>query len=211
MTELQTIADHVIAGRADETGRLVRAAVDEGTDARTILEQGLIAGMAVVGARFRANEIFVPEVLVAARAMKTGLEILEPIFSASGVEPVATVVLGTVKGDIHDIGKNLVAMMLRGAGFRVIDIGVNVPLPRFVEAVQQHQPQIVGMSALLTTTMGQMPINVKGLREAGFSGKIMVGGAPVTAEFAQKSGADGYGSSAPDAVEQALRLVGAAA
>ncbi len=211
MTELQAVADHVIAGRAEETGRLVRAAVDEGMDARTILEQGLIAGMAVVGARFRANEIFVPEVLVAARAMKTGLEILEPIFSASGVEPVATVVLGTVKGDIHDIGKNLVAMMLRGAGFRVIDIGVNAPLPKFVEAVKQHRPQIVGMSALLTTTMGQMPLNVKGLRDAGYAGKIMVGGAPVTADFAQKAGADAYGSSAPDAVEQALRLVGAAA
>ena len=211
MTELQTIADHVIRGRADETGSLVRGALAEGVEARTILEQGLIAGMAVVGARFRANEIFVPEVLVAARAMKTGLEILEPIFSASGVEPVATVVLGTVKGDIHDIGKNLVAMMLRGAGFRVIDIGVNAPLPKFLEAVQQHKPEIVGMSALLTTTMGQMPINVKGLREAGYAGKIMVGGAPVTAEFARKAGADGYGSSAPDAVEQALRLVGAAA
>ena len=211
MIDLQDIASHVIAGHADETGRLVHSALDEGIDASAILERGLIPGMAVVGTRFRANEIFVPEVLVAARAMKTGLELLEPIFSASGVQPLGTIVLGTVKGDIHDIGKNLVAMMLRGAGFRVIDIGVNVPLPKFVEAVKQHQPQIVGMSALLTTTMGQMPINVKGLREAGFAGKIMVGGAPVTAEFAQKVGADGYGSSAPDAVEQALRLVGAAA
>ena len=210
MIELQAIASHVIAGHADETGRLVRSALDEGIDAPTILESGLIAGMAVVGTRFRANEIFVPEVLVAARAMKVGLELLEPIFSASGVEPTGTVVLGTVKGDIHDIGKNLVAMMLRGAGFHVVDLGVNVPLQKFLDAVAQHRPEIVGMSALLTTTMGQMPVNVRGLRDAGFGGKILVGGAPVTAEFADRAGADGYGASAPDAVEQALRLVGAA-
>ncbi len=209
MTDLQAVASAVIAGRADETGKLVRSALDEGVDASTVLESGLIAGMAVVGARFRANEIFVPEVLVAARAMKTGLELLEPIFSASGVEPTGTVVLGTVKGDIHDIGKNLVSMMLRGAGFRVVDLGVNVPLQKFIEGVGQHRPEIVGMSALLTTTMGQMPINVKGLREAGYTGKIMVGGAPVTADFAERAGADAYGASAPDAVEQALRLVGA--
>ena len=211
MVDLEQLAQQVIGGRADETGRLVKQALDEGMDAQTVLERGLIAGMAVIGMRFRANEIFVPEVLVAARAMKAGLELLEPVFAASGVQPLGTVVLGTVKGDIHDIGKNLVGMMLRGAGFRVIDLGVNVPQPKLLEAVAQHSPEIVALSALLTTTMGQMPLNIRALREAGYAGKIMVGGAPLSQEFAEKAGADAYGANAPDAVEQALRLIGAAA
>jgi len=167
--------------------------------------------MTVVGIRFRENEIFVPEVLVSARAMKAGLAHLEPIFSASGIPPVGTCVIGTVKGDIHDIGKNLVAMMLRGAGFRVIDLGVNVPTQKFLDAIVEHRPQVVGMSALLTTTMGQMKVNIEAFRAAGVDVRVMVGGAPVSAEYAAGIGADAHGANATEAVEHAVRLVSAAA
>lgn len=207
MAEFERIAEGVVAGAAEEVGRRVAAALAAGAPAQEILERGLIAGMAVIGARFRDNEIFVPEVLVAARAMQAGLELLEPVFSARGIEPVGTVVLGTVRGDIHDIGKNLVAMLLRGAGFRVLDLGVNVPTQAFLDAVVQHRAELVGMSALLTTTMGQMRLTIAAIRAAGLPVRVLVGGAPVSAEFAAEIGADGYGASAPDAVEQALRLL----
>ena len=207
MADLQQIAQHLIDGHADDVSRLVRDALDEGVAAETILEQGLIAGMTVVGVRFRNNEIFVPEVLVSARAMKAGLAHLEPIFSACGIPPVGTFVIGTVKGDIHDIGKNLVGMMLRGAGFRVIDLGVNTTTQKFVDAINEHQPQIVGMSALLTTTMGQMKINIDAFRAAGFDIKVMVGGAPVSVEYAERIGADAHGANATEAVEKALQLI----
>ena len=208
MADLQQIATDVIEGHADAVDRGVRAALAAGVGAQTILDEALTAGMAVVGARFRANEIFVPEVLIAARALKAGLAHLEPIFTASGIPRVGTVVLGTVKGDIHDIGKNLVGMMLQGAGFKVVDLGVNVPAESFLKAIREHQPQIVGMSALLTTTMGAMATNIAALRASGADVKVLVGGAPVNAEFAQRIGADGYGANATDAVTQALRLVG---
>jgi 5-methyltetrahydrofolate--homocysteine methyltransferase len=207
MADLQRIAQHLIDGAADDVSRLVLDALGEGVAAETILEEGLIAGMAVVAVRFRDNEIFVPEVLVSARAMKAGLAHLEPIFSAAGTPPVGTFVIGTVKGDIHDIGKNLVAMMLRGAGFRVIDLGVNASTEKFLGAIAEHQPQIVGMSALLTTTMGQMKINIEAFRAARLAVKVMVGGAPVSAEYADRIGADAHGANAAEAVEKALLLV----
>jgi 5-methyltetrahydrofolate--homocysteine methyltransferase len=207
MVDLQLIAQHLIDGHADDVSRLVREALDEGVPAETILEDGLIAGMTVVGIRFRDNEIFVPEVLVSARAMKAGLAHLEPIFSASGIPPVGTVVIGTVKGDIHDIGKNLVGMMLRGAGFRVVDLGVNTATQKFLDAIAEHRPQIVGMSALLTTTMGQMKLNIDAFRAAGLEVRVMVGGAPVSVEYAARIGADAHGANATEAVEKALQLV----
>lgn len=207
MTDFDGIARNVIDGKHLEVDRLVKEALAEGTEATTVLEKGLIAGMRVVGERFARNEIFVPEVLVSARAMKAGLAHLEPIFSECGIEPVARVVLGTVKGDIHDIGKNLVGMMLRGAGFEVIDLGVNTKLEAFLEAIHAHRPAIVGMSALLTTTMGQMKVNIDAFRAARLDVKVMVGGAPVSEEYARKIGADGWGKNAPEAVERALALV----
>lgn len=211
MADLQQLAQHLIDGHADEVSRLVLEALGEGVPAETILEQGLIAGMTVVGVRFRDNEIFVPEVLVSARAMQAGLAHLEPIFSACGIPPVGTFVIGTVKGDIHDIGKNLVGMMLRGAGFRVVDLGVNVTVQKFLDAIAEHQPQIVGMSALLTTTMGQMRLNIDAFRAAGLAVKVMVGGAPVSVEYAERIGAHAHGANATEAVEKALQLVSATA
>lgn len=208
MEPLEQIAQAVIRGEAAEVDRQVQAALEAGIAADVILDRGLTAGMAEIGRRFRANEIFVPEVLVAARAMKAGLAHLEPIFAETGVAPAGTCVLGTVQGDIHDIGKNLVAMMLRGAGFRVIDLGVNVPPRAFVAAVAEHAPEIVGLSALLTTTMVQMRPTIEAVRAASPAVRIMVGGAPVTAAFADEIGADAWGANAAEAVDHALRFIG---
>lgn len=209
MTTTQRIADAVVAGHAGDVDAFVREALAAGLPAETILDEGLIAGMAVVGARFRENEIFVPEVLVSARAMKAGLALLEPVFAACGAPSAGTCVIGTVRGDIHDIGKNLVAVMLRGAGIRVVDLGVNVPPQRFVEAAREHDAALVALSALLTTTMGQMRGVVDALRAAALPVRVLVGGAPVTAEFARQVGADDYAPNAPEAVDAALRLLAA--
>jgi 5-methyltetrahydrofolate--homocysteine methyltransferase len=209
MVDFHTLAQHLIDGHADDVAALTRQALAEGVAPADILEQGLIAGMRVVGERFRDNIIFVPEVLVAARAMKAGLAHLEPILAACGIAPVGTFVIGTVKGDIHDIGKNLVGMMLRGAGFRVIDLGINTPLSRFLAAIEEHEPHIVGMSALLTTTMGQMKLNIEAFHKAGLFDRlrVMVGGAPVSEEYARSVGAHGYGKDATSAVARALELL----
>ncbi len=209
MVDLDALARHLIDGHAAEVAALTRQALDEGRAPADILQHGLIAGMRVVGERFRDNVIFVPEVLVAARAMKAALAHLEPVLAACGIQPAGTVVIGTVKGDIHDIGKNLVAMMLRGAGFRVIDLGINTPLPKFLDAIAEHRPDIVGMSALLTTTMGQMKSNIEAFRAAGLPWpmKVMVGGAPVSEDYARAAGADGYGRDATSAVARALELL----
>ncbi len=205
------ISSAVIGGRSSDVTSLVQRALDEGKDAADILEYGLIAGMTVVGVRFRNNDIFVPEVLVAARAMKSGLTLLEPIFANQGVMPAGTVVIGTVKGDIHDIGKNLVATMLRGAGFKVIDLGINVAADTFCDAVLEHQPDVLALSALLTTTMPQMRVTIEALHARGLRVPVIVGGAPLTDEFAESIGADAYGKTATDAVEIALRYVEEAA
>ncbi|MDZ7330704.1 MAG: corrinoid protein [candidate division KSB1 bacterium] len=211
MELLQQIANSVITGKANETETLVKQALDANIPVRDILNQGLIAAMDVVGTKFKNNEFYVPEVLIAARAMKAGMKLLKPRFAESGVASIAKLALGTVKGDLHDIGKNLVAMMLEGAGFEIIDLGVDVAPEKFVQAVRQSQAQVVGMSALLTTTMLNMKATLQALKDEGLrdSVKVIIGGAPVTQSYADEIGADGY---APDAatavtvVKQLLKL-----
>ena len=207
---MQETAYALITGDQHAVDRLTRQALDDGFEANTVLDDGLISGMAIVGVKFRDNIIFVPEVLVAARAMKAGMFHLEPILSASGIEPVGTVIMGTVKGDLHDIGKNLCIMMLRGSGFVVHDLGVDTKPDEFIDAVVEHDAKVVGMSALLTTTMPNMGRTIDAFEDAGLREmvKIMVGGAPVTQEFADDMGADGYGKDAIACVEKAKELVG---
>ena len=206
---MQQISYHLIVGDHHEVDRLTVQALDSGFEANTILDDGLIAGMALVGIKFRDNIIFVPEVLVAARAMKSGMAHVEPILSASGVEPLGTVIMGTVKGDLHDIGKNLCIMMLRGTGFTVHDLGVDTKPEEFMDAVMEHGAQLLGMSALLTTTMPNMGKTIEAFEEFGMRDqvKIMVGGAPLTQEFADDMGSDGYGKDAMACVELAARLL----
>ena len=207
---MQEISHCLIIGSHHEVDRLTRQALDDGFPANTILDDGLIAGMAVVGIKFRDNIIFVPEVLVAARAMKAGMAHIEPILSESGVEPLGTIVMGTVKGDLHDIGKNLCNMMLRGAGFVVHDLGVDTSPDEFIDAVVEHEAEVLGMSALLTTTMPNMGRTIDAFEENGLRDmvRIMVGGAPLTQEFADDFGADGYGKDAMECVDLAKRFLG---
>ena len=207
---MHQIAYDLIVGHNHEVDRLTREALESGFSANTILDDGLIAGMAIVGIKFRDNIIFVPEVLVAARAMKAGMVHLEPILSASGIRPVGTVVMGTVKGDLHDIGKNLCIMMLRGSGFTVHDLGVDTKPEEFIDAVLENEAQVLGMSALLTTTMPNMGRTIQAFEDAGLRDevRIMVGGAPLSQEFADDMGADGYGRDAMDCVALAKRLLG---
>jgi len=207
---MHDIAYHLIVGKHTEVDRLTKEALDDGFHANTILDDGLIAGMAIVGIKFRDNIIFVPEVLVAARAMKAGMTHIEPILSASGIEPMGTVVMGTVKGDLHDIGKNLCIMMLRGAGFVVHDLGVDTKPDEFIDAVMEHGAEVLGMSALLTTTMPNMGKTIEAFEEAGLRDtvKIMLGGAPLTQEFADDMGADAYGGNAIACVDLAKGFIG---
>jgi len=210
MADLQGLADAIIRGKAPEATALTKGALDEGTPPEVVLREGLIAGMKVIGIRFRQNEIFVPEVLIAARAMKAGMAVLEPILTACGIEPIGTVVMGTVKGDLHDIGKNLVGMMLKGAGFRVVDLGVNVSWEKFHEAVEKNGAVLMGMSALLTTTMPYMVTVIPKMKESGLYQrcKTFVGGAPVTQAFADEVGAHGWAKDAAAAVTKARELTG---
>ena len=206
---MQEMAYELIVGNNTEVDRLTQEALAEGFTANQLLDDGLLNGMAIVGVKFRDNLIFVPEVLVAARAMKAGMVHIEPILSASGVEPAGTIVMGTVKGDLHDIGKNLCIMMLRGAGFVVHDIGVDSSPEDFVEAFEEHSAQVIGMSALLTTTMPNMGRTIATFEDLGIRDevRIMVGGAPVTQDFADEMGADAYGDNAVDAVDKAKELI----
>ena len=206
---MQEISYQLIIGQNIEVDRLTQEALAGGFDANTIMDDGLIAGMAIVGIKFRDNIIFVPEVLVAARAMKAGMAHIEPILSASGIEPIGTVVMGTVKGDLHDIGKNLCIMMLRGAGFVVHDLGVDTQPDEFIDEVVDKEADILGMSALLTTTMPNMGRTIEAFEEAGLRGevRIMVGGAPLSQEFADDMGADGYGKDAIACVDLAKEFV----
>ena len=206
MVDLNALAESVIKGDRNTAATLTQKALDEGAIPKDVLEKGLIAGMAVIGKRFKANEVYVPEVLIAARAMKAGMAILEPKLKASGVQPTGRVVLGTVKGDLHDIGKNLVGMMLQGAGFEVIDIGTDVPAEKFVEAIKKSGAKVVAMSALLTTTMPQMPEVLKAIKGAGLNVRTMIGGAPVTEAYASEIGADGYAPDAASAADLAKTL-----
>lgn len=207
MADLKALADSIIKGDQSAAVELTRAALDGGTEAKSVLNDGLIAGMDVIGARFKKNEVYIPEVLISARAMKSAMEILEPELAKAGVKPVGKFLIGTVQGDLHDIGKNLVGMMLKGAGFKVIDIGIDAPPEKFVEQAKETGVSLIGMSALLTTTMPGLDKTVNALRDAGIAAKVMVGGAPVTQAYAEKIGADGYSADAASAVDVAKSLL----
>ena len=206
---LKQIYQGVLDGDRDMVTTGVQAALDEKVTAEAILKQSMMTAMAEVGQLFEDGEYFVPELLVAARAMQGGLDMLAPFLLAEAVEPVGKVVTGTVKGDLHDIGKNLVGIMMKGAGFEIIDMGTDVSPEKFVEAVKESGAQVIAISALLTTTMANMPITIKAFEEAGLRNavKIMVGGAPVTEEYAKKIGADGYAPDASQAAKVALAFV----
>ena len=210
MEELfEKMAEVLIAGKMDEVKSLTQEALDKGAAARDVLDKGLLAGMDVVGQRFKAGDMFIPEVLLCARCMHGAMDILNPLLSEGDAAGVGTYLIGTVEGDLHDIGKNLVSMMLEGAGFQVIDLGTNITAQQFVDAVKEHQPDILGMSALLTTTMPRMEETIQALKEAGIRDqvKIMAGGAPVTQDFVDKIGGDAYGANAASATEKAKELV----
>lgn len=209
MADLNAIAENIISGKAQEVENLVQEALDEDTPVGDILNKGLIAGMNVVGEKFKNNEFYVPEVLIAARAMKGGMTLIRPLLAESGIEPTGTVAIGTVQGDLHDIGKNLVSMMFEGAGFEVIDLGIDVSPEKFVETIKEKEPQIVAMSALLTTTMPSMKTTLDAIKEAGLidSVKTIIGGAPVTQQYADEIGADGYARDAASGAETGKELI----
>jgi 5-methyltetrahydrofolate--homocysteine methyltransferase len=206
---LELLTEAIKAGKRKDAKAATEAAIAAQTPPEDILA-ALGAGMDDVGKRFKANEIFVPEVLVAARAMQTSMVLLEPLLVDSGIQPEFTVVIGTVDGDLHDIGKNLVAMMLKGANFKIVDLGTNVAADTVVEAAETHQAHLIALSALLTTTMPAMRETVAKIRAKGLAAKVMVGGAPITQHFADEIGADGFASDAASAVDLARQLVAAA-
>jgi 5-methyltetrahydrofolate--homocysteine methyltransferase len=209
MVSLQELSNNVISGDAPKTEELTKQAIDEGCEPAKILNDGLIAAMSIVGEKFKKNEFYVPEMLISARAMKAGLKILKPSLVDTGVKPIGTFVVGTINGDLHDIGKNLVAMMMEGAGFEVVDLGVDVTSESFVEAAKKHNAQFVGLSALLTTTMVNMKKVVELFQSEGLrdSVKILVGGAPLTQNYADEIGADGYAADAGSIVDLAKELI----
>jgi len=208
--DLKEIAKNLIKGNAATVEELTRIAINQGIAPQKILDEGLIAGMDTVGRKFKANEIYIPEVLVSAKAMYAGMNVLKPLFVEAGVQYVGKLVIGTAMGDLHDIGKNLVSVMMEGAGFEVIDLGVDISPKKFVGAVKEHNPKIVGMSALLTTTMLSMKDTIEALEHENLRDKviIMVGGAPVTQSYADEIGADGYADDARTAIEKAKELLG---
>jgi 5-methyltetrahydrofolate--homocysteine methyltransferase len=210
MSILMEVKEATLAGDQGRVSALTKQAIDEGIEADRIIQEGLIGAMVVVGKEFGEGKIYIPEMLIAARAMKSGLEVVKPLLVGGKIKSIAKVVLGTVKGDLHDIGKNLVGMMLEGFGVEVIDLGVDVSPEKFVEALKTHQPQFVGMSALLTTTMTAMEVTIKALEESGLrqNVKVLVGGAPVTQAFANEIGADGFGSSASEAMDLIKETLG---
>ena len=207
---LGKMAESLIAGKIDEVVDLTKEALDGGAAPADILDQGLLAGMDVVGQRFKAEEMFIPEVLRCAKCMHGAMEILRPLLAETGAESIGTLIIGTVKGDLHDIGKNLVGMMFEGAGFDVVDIGIDKEPQVFVDAIKEHNATLIGMSALLTTTMPKMGETINAIKEAGIRDqvKILVGGAPITAAFAEEIGADGYASNAASAVDKGKELMG---
>ena len=206
---LEKMAERLIVGKIDEVKELSQQALDQGISPRVIIDKGLLAGMEVVGKRFKAGDMFIPEVLLCARCMHGAMDILKPLLSEADAAGVGIYLIGTVEGDLHDIGKNLVSMMLQGAGFEVIDMGTNITPQQFVDAVKEHKPTILGLSALLTTTMPKMEETIKALKEAGIRDqvKIMAGGAPVTQAFVDEIGADAYGANAASATEKANELM----
>ena len=207
MADFKGIAEALIAGNAAKVKELVQAAANEKVAPQKILDQGLIAGMEVVGVRFKNCEFYVPEVLVSARAMNAGMEILEPLLAAAGAKARGVFVIGTVKGDLHDIGKNLVAMMMKGAGWKVVDMGVDVDAPKFVQAAIDEKADVLGLSALLTTTMVNMKAVIELAKNKDCKAKIVVGGAPLTQSYANEIGAHGFAPDAASAVEVATKFV----
>lgn len=209
MQLLDEISLFLQKGKTKDVLELIEQALNSGISAQEILDEGLLKGMGDLGVKFKANQVFVPEVLVAARALNKGTELLKPRLIEEGVQPVGRVVIGTVQGDLHDIGKNLVKMMLEGAGFEVLDLGVDVPASAIVEAVQEHKPEILCLSALLTTTMNQQQVAIEALEAAGLRQevKVMVGGAPVTQKFADAIGADAYTPDAASCAQVARAFV----
>ena len=211
MSKLNDLSLAVEKGKRNDAKALAQALLDEGMQPLDIVEKGLVPGMSSIGEKFKNNEVFVPEMLIAARAMKEAMALLEPLLVKAGITPKNTVVIGTVQGDLHDIGKNLVAMMFKGANFGVVDVGTNVAPEKFIAAVKESNASLVALSALLTTTMPAMKSTVEAIRAAGLKDvKIMIGGAPVTQDYANEIGADGYSADAASAVDLALRLVGEA-
>jgi len=210
MGKLNELADFIISGNAAETGKLTQELLNSDITAEEILNGGLILGMEEVGRRFKNNEFYVPEVLIAARAMKAGMKLLKPKLAESGIKPMAKIVVGTIKGDLHDIGKNLVSMMLEGSGIEVIDLGVDVSAEKFVQAAKDEGAQAIGMSALLTTTMTNMRETVEELKKQGMqdSVKVLIGGAPVTQNYADEIGANGYAPDAASAVQLLQDVLG---
>lgn len=210
MSEFSPLRDAVIEGDAKRSKEITAEALARGVEPLTLVNHYMIPAMDIVGRKFETNEYFVPELLLSARAMKAAMELIRPLLASRGTEPIGRVVIGTVKGDLHDIGKNLVAAMLEGGGFEVYDLGVNVPPDRFIAKVRETNAHIVGMSALLTTTMPNMRVTIEAFKAAGMreNVKILVGGAPVTPRFAEQIGADGYGENAPSAVALAKKLLG---
>jgi 5-methyltetrahydrofolate--homocysteine methyltransferase len=205
--DLNLLTQSIISGNRKEAKAITEEAISQSIPPQEILDK-LIAGMDEVGGRFQRNEAFVPEMLIAARAMKESMAVLEPVLLQAGIRPEFTAVIGTVQGDLHDIGKNLVAMMWKGANFNVVDLGTNVEPQKFIDAAKDNSADIIGLSALLTTTMPNMKSTIQAIREAGLSGtKVMVGGAPITQEFATEIGADGFAPDAASAVEVARQLV----
>jgi 5-methyltetrahydrofolate--homocysteine methyltransferase len=211
MFELEEIAGRLIEGEEDQTRDMVKQALDKGISASEILNNGLLAGMNEVGERFKQADMFIPEVLMSARAMQAGVAVLQPVLAQEKFENLGRVVLGTVKDDIHEIGKNLVGIMLSGAGFEVIDLGTNVPPEKFIEAAIEKKARIIAMSSLLTTTMNYMKDTIEQLKEAGLGGKIktLVGGAVVTQRYADEIGADGYAPEAASAIARAREILAA--
>ena len=207
MVDLTRVKESVIKGEVDEVRVMVKKAVDEGQEIKKILDEGLISGISIVGDKYESGEFFLPEMVIAATAMKEGLKVLRPLLKQGDIKTAGTVVMGTAKGDIHDIGKTIVGTMLEGAGFMVTDIGVDVDPDKFVEAAKENNADLIGVSALLTTTMIGMKDVIQAVKEAGLKAKVMIGGASVTQEFADEIGADGYAPDAPSAVGKAKELV----
>ena len=224
MNLIEVIKENVIRGHTDSNAKyppdlagkpgekdLVQNAIDEMIPASQILNESLIAGMEIVGSKFSAGEYFVPDMLLSAQAMKSGMQIIEPLLKSEDSKKIGTVVIGTVKGDMHDIGKNLVRMMLEGGGFEVIDLGINTPPEKFIEAAKKYPDAIIGMSALLTTTMENMRISIEALRANGLNNKVIIGGAAASQKFADEIHADGFTRDAAQSVQLVKRLIGLAA
>ena len=209
MADLKALTEAISKGNRTEAVKLTKAALESGMNPLDIVETGLVPGMSIVGEKFKRNEAFVPEMLIAARAMKESMALLEPLLVKAGIKPKYTCVIGTVQGDLHDIGKNLVAMMFKGANLGVVDLGTNISAEKFVEAAKAANADIIALSALLTTTMPSMKLTVEAVKKAGIKTKVIIGGAPITQQYCDEIGADGYSPDAASAVDLVLKLMAA--